>query len=312
MTLTWTTCAEHFTGAGTLSGPITVFLPIISLRARILWPEIVRWWRAGGAVLTLQAGLGLAALLCFVLAASDQQPAQLMMAAISLAALLASVAGFAFSAICGAMLFHLSADPVHVVQIMMVCSIANQAAMSWGVPHDTDWRWLSRFLAAGVPGVSVGAWLLVHVDRSIYIDSLGAILVAYSGYMLFCRPLTIVRPLPAVDVAVACISGVTGGLAGFPSSALTVWCSMKGWDKTRQRGIYQPFIFLMQVVGLLMVTFFRSGGPIVAFNARDLLFIPASLLGSSIGFNLCRRLSDLQFNRCVNLSLLASGLSFLI
>jgi len=46
------------------------------------------------------------------------------MGAVFLAALVASVAGFAFSVLCGAMLLHLMHEPVRMVQLMMVCSIA--------------------------------------------------------------------------------------------------------------------------------------------------------------------------------------------
>jgi hypothetical protein len=63
----------------------------------------------------------------------------ILFAAIGLASLLSSIGGFAFSAICSAMLFHLGDDPVQVVQIMMTCSIANQAKMTWELRRDVDW-----------------------------------------------------------------------------------------------------------------------------------------------------------------------------
>src|SRR5262249_7336822 len=46
--------------------------------------------------------------------------------AIFLASTLSSIAGFAFSAICGAMLFHIEQEPLRIVQVMIVCSIAIQ------------------------------------------------------------------------------------------------------------------------------------------------------------------------------------------
>ena len=48
------------------------------------------------------------------------------LAAVFVASTLSSIAGFAFSAICGAMLFHMGGKPVHIVQVMIVCSIAIQ------------------------------------------------------------------------------------------------------------------------------------------------------------------------------------------
>jgi len=89
------------------------------------------------------------------------------MAAIALASLVSSIAGFAFSAIAGAMLFHLMKDPVQVVQLMMTCSIANQAAMTWNVRQEIDWRALAAYLVGGMPGLVVGIWVLLHADRTL-------------------------------------------------------------------------------------------------------------------------------------------------
>ncbi len=73
----------------------------------------------------------------------------------------------------------------------------------------------------------------------------------------------------------------------------------------------QPFILLMQVVALLMIAFARhavSGGA----DATNLLFIPASLLGTQVGMVLYRRLSDRQFARVVNGALIVSGIGYVI
>src|SRR5437763_17041384 len=51
-------------------------------------------------------------------------PGAVDLAAVFVASTLSSIAGFAFSAICGAVLFHMRGKPVHTVQVMMVCRIA--------------------------------------------------------------------------------------------------------------------------------------------------------------------------------------------
>jgi uncharacterized membrane protein len=71
---------------------------------------------------SVRYGGGVAALVFYagVLALKQPHFSLWAMAAIFIAALTSSIAGFAFSAICGAMLFHLLDDPVHVVEIMMI------------------------------------------------------------------------------------------------------------------------------------------------------------------------------------------------
>ena len=62
---------------------------------------------------------------CAMLGPAHGSPSATVMTVVFLAALMSSIAGFAFSAICGAMLFRWAGDPVQTVQIMLACSIAN-------------------------------------------------------------------------------------------------------------------------------------------------------------------------------------------
>ena len=72
-----------------------------------------------------------------------------------LASAVSSTIGFAFSALCGALLFHVIDSPVYAVQVMIICSIAIQmfgVATLW---HAIDWRSLRAFLIGGLPGKPV-------------------------------------------------------------------------------------------------------------------------------------------------------------
>ena len=235
------------------------------------------------------------------------------MIAILLASILSSIAGFAFSAICGAMLFHLTKDSVQMVQIMITCSIANQAAMTWACRHDIDWDALKVYLAGGCIGLAVGIWILLNTDHTLYTHGLGFLLLVYGAYMLFRKPIVIRSQHAAFDFGTGLLGGVTGGAAGFPSAFVAIWCGMKGWNKSRQRAVCQPFILIMQVLALLGISLARlstAGG--IGFDFTNLLFIPASLLGTSLGLAFYKRLSDNQFARAVNILLIVSGVSYLV
>jgi hypothetical protein len=51
---------------------------------------------------------------------------------------MSAIAGFAFSAIGGAILFQFRHDNVGVVEALMVCSLANQAMSVWLVRRDIN------------------------------------------------------------------------------------------------------------------------------------------------------------------------------
>ena len=250
----------------------------------------------------------------WILAASallphENLPAQ---AAVLIAATASSVAGFAFSALAGAMLLHVVNHAVEAVTIMMVCSIAIQSlsvALLW---RDIDWRKLAIFMLGGIAGLPVGVWLLLHLDARLFKQAIGALLLAYAAYGVVKGRLRVHYGDSRIDVLVGFIGGITGGLAGFPGAAITIWCGMRGWDKRRQRAIYQPFILAMQILGLLCIRILqRSALPASALAASILQFVPVALLGAWAGMLIFERLSDRHFAMTVNAMLFVSGLGLL-
>jgi hypothetical protein len=250
-----------------------------------------------------------------VLLVALQEPsaAELTTAAVFAASLLSSLAGFAFSALCGAMLFQFRHDPVTVVQIMLLCSLANQSLSVWMLRRDVEWRRLRPFLPPGAAGVLCGVFALLHLQVETYMRVLGWILVVYGCYMLVRRPITLRRTGAAGDAISGFFGGMLGGLAATPGAPVSIWCAMKGWDKTRQRALYQPFIMIMQIVALLAIPAMRAGGAAhVGFPPMVYLYVPAGMIGTVTGFAWFRRMSSRQFHIAVNVLLAVSGLGLLV
>lgn len=264
---------------------------------------------AAGLLPVISAG----SLLWMVLVASDPWHRAAALAAIFVASLVSSITGFAFSAVAGAILFHLHDDPVRIVSIMIACSIANQAAMTWTLRRNIDWGGLPPYFAGGALGLPIGVWTLLHASRMLYTHVLGGFLLIFGSYMLLRRAMVVRRQPVIADVVAGFLGGITGGAAGFPSAFVTIWCGMKGWDKARQRAVTQPFILIMQVTGLLAISLVRrSYAGSASMTPSDLIFIPFSLLGTSLGLALYRRLTDAQFGRAVNILLVISGLTYVL
>ena len=114
---------------------------------------------------------------------------------ILLASMISSIAGFAFPAICGAVVFHLSIDRLEVIEIMMTCGIANQALMSWSVRSHIDWPVLRRTLMGGFVGLPLGVLLLIEADRRAYTAALGLFLISF-GILRLCVPRLVARSQP--------------------------------------------------------------------------------------------------------------------
>jgi uncharacterized protein len=250
-----------------------------------------------GAVLTAQGIPGVAYALVAVFVVST----------------VSSIAGFAFSALCGAMLFHVMDSPVAAVHVMIVCSIAIQCLSVASLWHAIDWRNLGVFLAGGFLGVPAGVFLLLHLPNAAYRTVIGGMLIAYGCYLLLRWPARSLQTGWLSDACAGFLGGITGGLAGFPGAFVTIWCGLKGWDKTHQCGVYQPFILSMQPVTLLAIHLMRPASPAQArLDWKVFAFVPAALLGAWFGLRIFKRLSDRQFELIVNTLLVLSGIGLIL
>jgi uncharacterized membrane protein YfcA len=244
----------------------------------------------------------------------SSKPAQAMaiMLALAAAACISSVVGFAFSAIAGAIVYHLVDAPVEAVRLMLWCSIAIQLYAVLHLWPFIQWRRLIPYLAGGFATVGPFCWLMLHLSARLYLAAIGLFLVVYAVYMLVRKPLVLrigERGAVALDVLVGAIGGMTAPFAAFPGLAISLWCGMRGWDKVRQRATYQPYILVMQVATLAIMT--AMGGAASLRPTGALYAIPA-VLGSYLGLMLFEKLSNQQFNRMLHALLIVSGISMML
>jgi len=223
-------------------------------------------------------------------------------------ALVSSIVGFAFCAIAGSALAYLRVDPVHAVQTMVICSTAIQLYAVGQIRTSIRWRELWPSIAAGAAAVPLGVWLLLHADPAAYGIGLGIFLCVYGVYAVLRPADLVVRGNLWWDLVAAALSGVAGGLAGLSGSFVAAWCSMRGWDKQRQRAMYQPFILAMQVVTIACLQFAATG---VKLASQDARFLPFAVLGAIGGYALYQRMSNRQFHAATSMLLIVSGLGLL-
>ena len=228
----------------------------------------------------------------------------LFMAIVFCAALISSIAGFAFSALAGAALAHLSLAPTEAVEIMLVCSIAIQGYAVMSLGDSIEWRRLAPFLLGGAATVPLGIALLTRFSTVAFSVGLGVLLVLYGVYMLLRRSEIVVKGNALSDTLVGALGGVTGGLAAFPGAFVTVWCGMKGWTKERQRAVFQPYILAMQLLAFVLL---RSSVPMPESRPSALFFVPVVMLAAHLGLAVFRKLSNRQFNYMVYCLLVVAG-----
>ncbi len=223
-------------------------------------------------------------------------------------ALVSGFAGFAFSAVAGALLLHVL-PPTEAVPLMMMCSIAVQTTSLIVLRRSMNWQGSAIFLVGGALGIPPALLLLQHADTHTFRAGFGAFLALYSIYMLF-------RPAAAYlseighwlyDAAVGFAGGLVGGLTAMPGALPTMWCDLQGMPKDAQRGLVQPFIAVMQIFALGLMLWDHA-------LPRRLLTdmtvsLPALAAGTAAGLVMFGRMSDAWFRRAILAVLFVAGLA---
>ena len=223
------------------------------------------------------------------------------------AAIASGLAGFAFALIASAVYLHLRL-PVDATPLILAASLLAQGFSILGVRDAVDWRRLAPFLIGGVIGIPLGVLLLQSAlaraaearDRNLP----RRLFDLHAGARRAPRPVTAwaASRSMARSVSSAACWAVSPGCQGRSPRRGP---ALRGWSKNEQRGVYQPYIFVMQAVALVYLYFDGGIGPQVV---SDFLWcLPAVALGVWLGLRLYARVDDATFRRIVLVLLLASG-----
>ena len=234
----------------------------------------------------------------------------LLSVAVFLGAFVSGFAGFAFSAVAGAILLH-TLLPMEVVPLMMACSVGVQATNLWALRRDIEWKQSLVLVLGGILGVPIAVWLLQNTDARTFREVFGLVVIIYAGYMLFRPGLSNLKLMNrSRNALVGFGGGLIGGLTAMPGALPTIWCDMHGVPKNQQRGLVQPFIAAMQIFALALMLMHHSLS--VGVFANLLLSIPALIAGAVLGILAFRNVSEQIFRRLILLVLLVSGLLLVV
>ncbi len=226
------------------------------------------------------------------------------LATIFVAAFVAGLTGFAFALIAAAVLLHFL-TPVQTVTLTVSYGLIVQGYGFWKMRHAFNWSRVWPYLAGGAPGVAIGVHVLRWADPAVIRVGVAVFLVAYAIYGLARPSLGPIRGDTLADVAVGFVSGLLGSMAGFPGIIIVIWCTMRGWSRDVQRGVFQPVsvgMLLLAAAGLTV-----TGSVELRTIYLFLLGLPALALGTWAGFSLYGRIDDETFRKIVLWLLMAAG-----
>lgn len=227
----------------------------------------------------------------------------------ALAGFIQGLSGFGFGLTAMA-LWAWTLEPRLAAALAVTGGLTGQLLAAFTVRRGWDWRALLPFIVGGLAGLPLGLWLLPRLDVPLFKATLGLLLVVICPLMFFAARLPRVRGGPVGDAISGAAGGVMGGLGGFTGVAPTLWCTVRGFDKDRQRAIIQNFNLAM-----LLVTFasYLATG-LVERSMLPLLAIvpPAVLVPVLLGTRVYVGIGEATFRRVVLGLLFASGIALLV
>lgn len=226
------------------------------------------------------------------------------------AAFVVGAVGFADALVLNAIWLHVLV-PAEAIPLIVACGVLNHAGPIYRLRHNLVFDRALPFLIAGVFGVPLGAWALTYMEPDPFRLFIGCLLAANGAWMLL-RPHTSVGEWGGkfADGFVGWIGGVLGGFAGLSGVLPTIWAGMRGWSRERQRGAFQPYMFL---INLICVVWFAATGLVTMETMERLLWcVPVIVAGMWLGIHIYHKLDERLFRRAIQALVLVSGVMLLI
>jgi hypothetical protein len=226
-----------------------------------------------------------------------------------LAALVSGVTGFGFALAATALWQQWLTPVVATTAIVVLGTLLNVGYLPF-LWREIDLKRFLPFGVGGAIGVPVGVLALRDLPTGTLRFAVGVVLVAYSAWALMPgrRPRVALDGTRAqvADGSVGLAGGFFGGLGGLCGFLPALWCGLRGFSKSEQRGVIQVYILAMNVLTMAWI------GGLVGLDpatARTVAYaLPAVALGGALGLMAFRRFDTATFNKAVLWTLLASGI----
>jgi len=215
------------------------------------------------------------------------------------------LSGFAFGLTAMA-IWAWSVEPMLAGPLVAFGTLVGQLLSIGVVRRGLDAGLIWPLVAGGILGVPLGVALLPHLDPLQFKLGVGVLL------LLWCPAMLVARDIPRItgggrlaDAFVGWIGGIMCGIAGLNGPAPTLWTTLRGWERDRQRAAFQTFSLVTQT--LTITTYFAAGIIQAGTTRLFAVVVPAMLIPTLLGARLYRRFTDTGFRRIVLGLLSASG-----
>lgn len=219
------------------------------------------------------------------------------------------LSGFAFGMV--AMSFWAwTVEPRLAAAMSVFGALTGQLLAAFSVRRKFHLAAVLPFLLGGVLGIPVGVLLLPMLNVHWFKIVLGTVLVIWCPIMLFSANIPrITHGGRVADGVAGWLGGIMGGIGGFTGMIPTLWCTLRGFEKDKQRTIIQNFNLGALIV--TMAVYVGTGIVTTDMLPKFAIVAPAMLIPTLLGTRVYLGISDVAFRRIVLSLLTLSGVAML-
>ena len=198
--------------------------------------------------------------------------------------------------------------PSLAVPLVMICSVVAQTTTLPSMWRSFDFSLIWPFIIGGLAGVPLGTMLVAHANPIVFKLGFGIFLLVFPVVLYLQRkPMAFRFGGKPADTAIGFFGGILGGLAGLSGPIPILWASVRGWNKTERRGIFQIFNWTILLTALCL----QIGTGLVKTDViwLGLVAFPGTVAGAWLGTRVYHALSDRNFRDIVLGLLFLSGLT---
>ena len=234
----------------------------------------------------------------------------ILLAGAFIAAFVTGAVGFADGLILNAFWLHIM-EPSAAIPLVITSGLLIHIIPLYKLRKTLDFSRLKLFAVFGVIGLPFGLWALTRINPELFKLTIGFLLLGYGLWMLSrSKSSAHVSQKPTLDGFVGLSGGFMGGFAGLAGLLPTLWMGMQNLPKNVQRGTFEPYILIVNLVGIAVFFF---AGKITTQVGVDLLWVlPALILGSWLGVKVYPFINEVVFRKTVLVLILLSGLMLLL
>lgn len=176
-----------------------------------------------------------------------------------------------------------------LIPLLILLALCISIFLSIQLRQSINYRNTAVLMAATLPGIPLGVYVLTHVSAQTLSIGLGILMIGFTTYQFIAKPKP--RKLGWISTAIAGFSsGVIAGSIGAGGPPVIIYSTLQPWNKDQGKA---TLAFYFAVSGACVAATHAYTGLITAeIRHMFLISLPALALGVFLGTVAYKRLSD--------------------